>query len=131
MGRSVRSEETHARESLEQLLHQLSINSESERRRHEIELAVQVWTVISGDVVHRTPRRITLQPSQTLFDALEEIVPCEQWGVVTTEGRVWYVHNERMQFHRQETQDQFGVLEFSIRHRRPKDAPTILLQQLA
>ena len=119
-----------AQESLEKLLHQLSINSESEKLRNEIELTVQVWTLINGDVVHRTPRTLKLPPSQTLFDALDLIVPCQQWGVVTTDARVWYVHNKRMQFNRQETQHQFGLLEFSIRNRPPKDTPTVLLQHL-
>ena len=117
--------------NLAKLLHQINVNSESEKLRNEIDLTVQVWTTLNGDIVHRQPRAVKLKPAETLFDTVDRIVPCDKWGVVTEDTKVWYIRHTRMEFIRQTAEDKFALLEFSIRNRPPKDIPTILLQDLS
>jgi hypothetical protein len=115
---------------LETLLHQLHINSEIRQRIIEIEVTVQVWYDNKGLQYH-TSTVIKLTNDETLFESFARLVTCESWGTIVSEdGKVWYHHNNRCDFKRQETKVRLELFEFSIRHLNRGDRPTIFLQGL-
>jgi hypothetical protein len=118
-------------EDLRRLFNSMQVAAESARRRAEIELTVQTWTDLGGDIAHRRPATLSLKHDQTLFVMLDAYIPCEAWGVLTTsDGKVWYIHHRRLPFDRQKAQNNLVILEHSIRHREPASRPSILIQDL-
>jgi hypothetical protein len=117
-------------EDLRRLFNSMQVAAESARRRAEIELTVQTWTDLGADIAHTRPATLTLKRNETLFATLDAYIPCEAWGVLTSDGRVWYIHNKRLRFDRQKAQNSLVGLENSIRHRGPASRPSILIQDL-
>jgi hypothetical protein len=118
-------------EDLRLLLNSMQVSAESARRRTEIELTVQVSADLGEGEAQHTPATVFLKSNQTLFVALDTYFPCRFWGVLTTsDGRVWYIHNNRRRFDRQQAQDSLERLEHSIRYRELASRPSILIQDL-
>jgi hypothetical protein len=118
-------------EDLRLLLNAMQVSAESARRRAEIELTVQAWTDLGGDIAHRTVATLSLKRDQTLFAMLDAYIPCSAWGVLTTsDGKIWYIRNKLRPFDRQRAENSLERLEHSIRHRDPASRPSILIQDL-
>jgi hypothetical protein len=118
-------------EDLRRLFNSMKVAAERARRRAEIELTVQTWVVLGTDIAQTTPATLSLKRDKTLFDTLDAHLPCEAWGVLTCDGKVWYIHNERLRFNRQNAQNSLVGLEASIRRRGPASSPSILIQDLS
>ncbi len=118
-------------EDLRRLFNSMQVAAESARRRAEIELTVQAWTDLGGDIAHRRPATLSLKRDQTLFATLDAYIQSEAWGVLTTsDGKIWYIRNKLRPFNRQKAQNSLERLEHSIRHREPASRPSILIQDL-
>jgi hypothetical protein len=59
-------------------------------------------------MVHRI--YVSLKRNQTLFAMLDACIPCDTWGVLTTsDGKVWYIHNNRRRFDRQQAENSHKI----------------------
>jgi hypothetical protein len=115
---------------LRRLFNSMQVAAESDRRRAEIELTVQAWTDLDRDVVERRPATLSLKRDKTLFDTLDAYIPCAAWGVLTSDGKIWYIRNKLRSFDRQRAENSLERLEHSIRYREPASKSSILIQDL-
>ena len=116
------------------------IELERRRRERDIDLTVQVWYDDDG-IRYNQPTTIHLKEHDRLFTELNNLVPCEAWGLLAdVTGRVWYrrlladhptTGNRWAAFDPYEAHELVDRREVSVRHwPNPQDIPTLLLQDI-
>jgi hypothetical protein len=110
----------------------MQVSAESARRRATIDVVVQTWTELEDaehTIVHRCPVTLSLKSEETLFAMLDRYIPCDRWGVLSTDDRVWYTPGRR--FNPSRAENTLTLLDHSIRHRDRASVPCISIEDLS
>ena len=108
-------------------------------------LTVQVWWD-DGAIHYTRPTIVTLKSDERLFDKLNRLVPCAEWGLVSYDstpegnGNTWYrrliaenptTQNRWAVFDLEKAQAGIASLELSARNwSNPRNVPPILIQDI-